>query len=220
MNRYGFLSAAVLCGCLVQTSGAWAAGPQRAQKMEASVQFLRTGSENVNGQNGSSVDMDSAFGVGVGFNYNLDQNIALGFNLSWSRPDYEATFFSPEEGLVSIDHRMTLSSGQFKGTWNFLDGAFTPYAEAGIGWNYVDSNVSKGSGVTSCYWDPWWGYVCRRYTRSYNETELAYSFGVGLRYEFGNGMFVKGGVNRLEVDGGKFDPTLDTALLELGWILY
>jgi len=200
--------------------GAWAAGPDRAQKLETSIKLLRTGSEEVSGKNGSSVDMDSSFGLGFGINYNFDQNFALGFDLAWSKPDYEATYFSPEDGLVSIGHEMTLFSGQFKGIWNLMDGPFTPYAEAGIGWSYVDSNVSKGSGVTGCYWDPWWGYVCRTYTRSYNETELAYSIGIGLRYEFGNGMFIKGGVNHLEIDGGKFDPSLDSARLELGWILY
>jgi opacity protein-like surface antigen len=221
MYRNGFLTTVVLCCCcLVGTAGAWAAGPQRAQNWEGGFQVLHTGSENVDGSKGSSVDMDSAFGLGFDFNYNLDQNVALGFAMTWSRPDYDANYNSPEDGLVSISHRMTLVSGQFKGIWNLLNGPFTPYVEAGIGWNYVDSNVSNGNGFTGCYWDPWYGYVCRRFARSYNETELAYSFGAGLRYEFNNGMFIKGGLSRLEVDGGKFQPSLNSTLLELGWIFY
>ena len=93
MNRYGFYLAVFSCCCLGGMGGAWAAGPQRAQNWEGGFQVLRTGSENVDGSKGSSVDMDSAFGLGFDFNYNLDQNVALGFAMTWSRPDYDATFY-------------------------------------------------------------------------------------------------------------------------------
>jgi len=219
MNGYKYLPMAALC-VLLGHAGAICAGTERGGKLEGSVLLNWSDSEDVSGRNGSSVDIDSVVGAGFDLTYNFDQHLALGFNFIWSRPDYEATFNSDEDGLVSVDHRMDLYTGQFNGTWNLLDGPFTPYVQAGIGWNYADSNVSKGAPVTGCYWDPWWGYVCRRYGRSYNETELAYNFGVGLRFEFGNGMFIKGGVNRLEVDGSDFDPTLTSASIALGWIFY
>jgi hypothetical protein len=53
-----------------------------------------------------------------------------------------------------------------------------------------------------------------------DDTSFSYSFAAGLRFEFGNGMFVKGSLNRLEIDDGDFDPGVNSARFELGWMLY
>jgi opacity protein-like surface antigen len=93
--------------------------------------------------------------------------------------------------------------------------------QAGLGWTYIDSNVSDGRPTTGCWWDPWWGYVCADFYDTYDDNRFSYGAGAGLRYEFRNGMFVKGSYNLLELDGegNGADPSFDLWRLELGWKL-
>jgi len=218
MIKLVFSSVMLLCLTLGQASAALAQ-QTRAEKWEPALRLTWTDSGSVDGSQDSAIEFDSAVGLGFGISYNLNESIALGFDLNWTRPDYTATLDSDEDGPYEVDHELTMFSGQFKGTWNLLKGPFTPYLEAGIGWNYTDSNVAKGPpSIGGCWWDPWYGRVCSRYQNSYSETKFAYSYGAGLRYEMGNGMFIKGGYTRMEIDSNVFDPSLDSARLELGWI--
>jgi opacity protein-like surface antigen len=200
-------------------SGAFAQQTYRANNWEASIQLIGTSSEKFNGAGGSSLDVDSDIGLGAGFTYNFSQHLALGFDMLWARPDYKSVFVTEEGEAVSVKHTMNIFNGQFNGTWNILKGPITPYLQAGLGWTYVDSNVADGPPTTGCWWDPWWGYICRNYYSTYSDTNFSYGVGAGLRWEFGNGMFLKGSYNRLEIDGSNgINPNFDTAKLELGWI--
>jgi opacity protein-like surface antigen len=123
------------------------------------------------------------------------------------------------EGLVDINHRLTAFTGQVNGVWNVFDAALTPYLQAGFGWTYIDSNVSDGSPVTGCWWDPWWGYICSNFYETYDETNFSWNAGAGLRYEFDSSMFIRGGWERLNIDGGDgVDPGFDAFRLEFGWM--
>lgn len=152
--------------------------------------------------------------------YNFSSQFALGFDGSYSEPRFEATFNTDEAGLVSVRNRLSVFNGQLNGTWHLLDGPFTPYLQAGIGWTYVDSNVSDGPPTTGCWWDPFWGYICRNFYDTYDDTNFSYGVGAGVRYEFGNGMFMKASYNRVEVDEGGADLSFDSGKLELGWMLW
>jgi opacity protein-like surface antigen len=103
--------------------------------------------------------------------------------------------------------------------WNFTDGPFTPYVQAGIGWTNIDSNVADGPPTTGCWWDPWWGYVCRSSYSTYDDTNFSYGAGVGLRYEFGYGQrtFVKASYN-IQIIDDRADPEYDIWRLEIGRI--
>ncbi|MCP5163693.1 MAG: porin family protein [Pseudomonadales bacterium] len=208
----GFLALATAATASAQTAS------HRSGNWEATIQLVANDSGSVNAEQQSKVEYDSAVGLGFGVAYNFDNNWALGFNLNWIEPDYKATLEDEDGELVKVDHKMTISSGQFAGVWNIMDGPFTPYLQAAMGWTYVDSNVSKTPPVTGCWWDPFWGYVCQNYYNTYDETSFSYGFGAGLRYEFNNGMFLKGSINRLYIDSNDFDPEVDTARLELGWL--
>jgi opacity protein-like surface antigen len=192
---------------------------KRADKWETTIGAYFTGSESSDGLNESSLDIDSGFGLGFGIAYNFTQNLALRFDGSWSRADYDAALDTEDEGLVFINHTLSLFNGQFNGVWNVLDGNFTPYLQAGIGWTYVDSNVADGPPVTGCWWDPWWGYICNNFYSTYSETNFSWNVGAGLRYEFGNGMFARGGWEQTHIDGGSgADPSFDAFRIELGWL--
>jgi opacity protein-like surface antigen len=148
----------------------------------------------------------------------LDSHWALGFDAAFLRPGYTAVFNTEDNGLQKVKHKMSVFSGQFNGTWNMIDGPLTPYLQAGLGWTYVDSNVTDGPPTTGCWWDPWWGYVCRNFYSTYDDTRFSYGAGAGLRWEFRSGMFLKGSYNLVRIDDNtSADPSFDTAKLELGW---
>jgi len=195
-------------------------GPvQRAGSWETTIGLYVTGEESSSGENGSSLDVDTGYGLGVSIGYNFTSNLALRFDGSWARPDYQAVVNSEEEGLLRVDHELSVFNGQFNGVWNIIDGAFTPYLQAGIGWTYLDSNVADGPPQTGCWWDPWWGYICDNFYSTYSDSNFSWNVGAGLRYEFGRSMFVRGGWERTEIDTGKngADPDFDAFRFELGW---
>ena len=207
---------ALLTGAL-----SFAADSDRGRNWEATIQVVGTGSESSDGEMGSGLEMDSTTGWAFGVTYNFSPNFAVGFDGSFLKPRYTATFNTDEEGPISLQHKASIFNGQVNGTWNMLDGPFTPYLQLGIGWTHIDSNVADGPPVTGCWWDPWWGYVCSNFYSTYKDTRFSWGAGAGLRYEFRNRMFVKGSVNRIEIDGGNngADPKFDMWKLELGWML-
>ena len=220
MKRTLTIFAGLCCPLLLSGAAGVSAQPERGGNWETTIQLIASDSEKFNGENRSSVEIDSAIGLGFGAHYNFDRSWALGFDATWIEPDYEAVLNSESEGLIKISHEMSVFSGQLRGTWNLMEGPFTPYLQAGIGWTYIDSNVADGPPITGCWWDPFWGYVCQNFYDTYDDTSFSYSFGAGLRFEFGNGMFVRGSLNRLEIDNGDFDPGVNSARFELGWMIY
>jgi opacity protein-like surface antigen len=198
-----------------------AASSDRSRSWEATIQVLGTGSESRDGENGSGVELDSATGWGFGLTYNFNEHLAVGFDGAFVKPKYTATFNTDEDGLVSLRHKASVFNGQLNGTWNILKGPFTPYLQLGIGWTHIDSNVADGPPVTGCWWDPWWGYVCSNFYSTYKDTRFSWGGGAGLRYDFQNRMFIKGSINRIEIDAGNnaADINFDLWKLELGWRL-
>ena len=195
------------------------ADSRRDGRWETSFAVLYSDSEEVGGDNQSEVDIDNDFGIGFGVAYNLNQNIALAFDFAWLEPDYQAVFNTDESGLVSVDHEMDIYSGQFSAIWNIMDGPFTPFLRAGLGWTRIDSNVADGPPVTGCWWDPWFGYICQGFYDTYEDNSFSYSVGAGLRYEMPSGMLFKGSINRIEIDADNgFDLGINTARLEIGWM--
>lgn len=210
--------AIVVVACMAVLSGQEAVA-DREGTWEATVQVIGNSSESSSGENGSGVDVDSDIGFGFGFAYNLSENFALGADFSFLNPDYDATIVPDVGPAYSIDHEMDVFNSQVYAAWNFMEGPFTPFVQAGIGWTYIDSNVADGLPSTGCWWDPWWGYVCANFYDTYDDTSFSYGAGAGLRYEFGNGLFVKGAYNFMKIDasGDGADPDFDLWQLQLGW---
>lgn len=191
----------------------------RAGRWELGLQGIASGSESVAGQNGSSVDLDADFGLGASLGYHFDERLSVRFGLSWLSPDYDAVFATEEEGLVEVSHEARIFTGQLDAVWHFLDGPFTPFVEGGIGWTYVDSNIADGDPVTGCWWDPWWGYICRSFYSTYADTQFSWGVGAGLRYDFSGGPYVRGSVRRTVLDSNTdgVEPELDAFVLEVGF---
>lgn len=207
--------------CLALLLSAPAAAVERDGRWEVTVQIVGNSSEDAGSDNGSGVDVDSDLGFGAGAAYNFNERFAVGFDFTYLSPDYTATFVldNGTGNSVSFDHELDVFSGMFSGTWNILPGRITPYLEIAGGWTYIDTNITDGPPTTGCWWDPWWGYICADFYDTYDDTTFTWGGGAGMRFEFGERMFLKGSYNRVELDTDGADPTFDLWKAELGWIL-
>ena len=193
----------------------------RGGMWEFGVLLFNQSSISLDGADDTFIDVDDALAFGVGLAYNFNNHFSLGGELSWSSPDYTAIII-PDDGVgvpEQINHELSVFSYSIKGTFNLLDGPFTPYLDAGIGWANVDSNIASEPPVTGCWWDPWWGYICDTFYNTYDKTQEFYSAALGLRWDLDNGMTVKGsyGIQELDTSRTTEDASLEMIRLELNW---
>ncbi len=193
----------------------------RKGKWEVTFQLITNESDKIENGNGSSFKLDSRTGWGFGIVRNMSNHFALGFDFSWIRPKYNVVLTSEESPPLDdriFNHQADIITGQFKGVWNLYKGSFTPYAEAGVGWTHVDTNVADGPPTTSCWWHPVWGPVCQNFWETHSDTNLSYSGGLGLRWEVGSKLLLKASYNLLIIDNDsqQNNPELNSIKLEIG----
>ena len=221
----GRIRLAVTAGALVAialSSTAFAQGRNdRANTWDVGLQISHQDSYNNGGEQGSGLSVDSEIGWGFWGNYNFTNRFALGFEFNWTQPRYTATFI-PENDPTNpetISTRMDIFTIQGKGTFNFIDGPFSPYIEASLGWTDVDSNIADGPPVTGCWWDPWWGYICSTFFSTYSETVTSWGAAAGLRYDINQfySLRLSYGVQELDTGSRSENPQLDMVRAEFAW---
>ncbi|MGI9221517.1 MAG: porin family protein [Woeseiaceae bacterium] len=211
----------LLAAALCFSGTAIAQQNDRDDMWEFGLLIFDQGSENLDGADDSSIDVDSTLAYGLTLAYNFNNHFALGGELSWSSPDYDAIII-PDDGVgipQEINHELSIFSYSLKGTFNLLDGPFTPYAEVGLGWANVDSNIADQPPVTGCWWDPWWGYICDTFYSTYSKTREFYNGALGLRWDLDNGMSLKGsyGVQQLDTSKSTEDASFEMIRFDATW---
>jgi opacity protein-like surface antigen len=191
----------------------------RAGTWEAGFTVFDTSSERLEGSQGSGLSVRGETGFGFTGGYNFTDRFALHGEFSWWDPSYDATFI-PEEGGApeTISHTMDVTSLHAKGVYHFLTGDITPFVEFGIGWTDLDSNVIDGPPTTGCWWDPWWGYICRDFFSTYSETRTSYTTAVGMRWDMSPGMMVRASYGIYEIDTKRSeDAEMETIQVGFSW---
>ena len=193
-----------------------------ADTWEWSIGALYQDSKGMGSESGSSLQVDSAIGLGFNVGYYMTDHFSLGFDFDFLRPDYKAVLVDdtvdPAE-TTEINHEMSQFNGRFKANLDFLEGPFRPFVEAGLGWTYLDSNVLDGDPIVGCWWHPWYGYICEGFYNTFNDTVFTYGVGAGFKYRFVGDAFLKLSVNQWILDGVGVagDEDLTGARLEFGW---
>lgn len=193
---------------------------ERAETWDIGVQASYLGSNTLDGEQGSSLSIDSEWGFGLWGTYNFTNRLALGFDINWTQPRYEARFIPEDDpDPVTISTRLDIFSIQGRGVFHFFEGPLTPFVEAGIGWTNVDSNVSSSPPINGCWWDPWWGYICRPFYSTYQENLLSYSGALGLRWDINPyyGLRAAYGLMGFDSSSRSENGDFDMARLEFAW---
>ena len=190
----------------------------RDTRFEASVILAYQNGVEEDSEGGSAIDVDSNIGWGFSIGWNWTAHWNLQYRLAVNEPKYSATIVPDDTAILpqTIDHKMTKYSHQFNVTYNFSEGAFTPFVLAGLGWTKLDSNVPGGPPGVVCWWDPWWGYICISDWKTYSTSEISYNLGLGVRWDINNAVFTRASYMRefLSLDNGSMN--FDMAILEVG----
>ena len=191
----------------------------RAGTWEVGFTVFDQDSEFVEGREGSNADFSSDTGFGFTFGYNFDNHFYLGGDFLWAEPRYTATIVDENLNPAVISHKATFFTSQLRGTYNVLEGPLTPYIDGGLGFTYVDSNVVDGPGGNVCWWDPFWGWVCRPVYSTYDDTRFSWSVGAGVRWDATPGFTLRGGytLNTVDLSSGVEDAEFGILRLDLLW---
>ena len=115
------LAFALLAAVLLFANSVQAASSDRGRNWEATIQLIGTGSDSSNGENGSSVDLNSATGWAFGITYNFNEHLALGFDGSFVKPKYSAVIVpddddeDQEQDAAAVPHHLDRQPGGVAG---------------------------------------------------------------------------------------------------------
>ena len=154
------------------------------------------------GLGGSRADLDATWGFGFGFGYNFSDHFQMNGLFSWSARNYTATQQGAGGGLPKQYGNTEYSSTfSLNGIFYLLPGDISPFVSGGVGWTYVDTSIPTGyGGGTTCWWDPWYGYVCGSSYPTKTESDWTYSLGVGVRFDLGRSFSLQPSYNRAWID--------------------
>lgn len=175
--------------------------------------------ETIDFDGGSMLITEDEVGLGFGFAWNFDAHLQLGGDFSWNSVEYDATIVDADSpgNSAALSGELDTSSMNFVVGWNFLPGPLTPYANASLGWTWIDSNIVSGVG-NGCWWDPWWGYICGPYASTYGDDEFSYGVGAGLRWDIGPSLFARFGYDHswIDISNATGTPDFGSIRLEFG----
>jgi opacity protein-like surface antigen len=182
----------ILTALLLAAGAASAQSSNRARHGEVYIGPVFSEGKNYSFDGGATARTDTGTGIEFGYAYNFTRNFSAGIEFGWMNIDYTANVTpGPGNGNASgrINGTVETSTLRFLGTWNILDGNFTPFVTGGLGWTYVDTNIPSGLPDTFCWYYPWWGQYCGTYVPTHDTTKFSYNAGVGLRLDVGKGVF-------------------------------
>jgi opacity protein-like surface antigen len=189
---------------------------------DAGFVVLDTGDDTMSGQAGTSLTFKGDVGWGFYGTYNFSNRLGVGFDWSHISPDYTLTYRQDVGGLPgplqTIRHTGDISNLHLKGTFNFLEGAFTPFVEAGFGWTWIDSNIADGPPSTGCWWT-WYGYVCTNYYDTYSSTKTSYTYSAGLRWDISPDFSLRADYGIIDIDTSTAAGSMEAEALRIafGW---
>jgi opacity protein-like surface antigen len=164
----------------------------------------------VSGQSGGSLRINNDWSSGFGFGYNINDNFQINGLFSWSYRSYDATIVQTDGTTRNYSNYMDTSTIGVNGIYYFMGGKFTPFISAGIGYTYIDTNIQSGTGSTSCWWDPWYGYVCSSYNNTKTESDWSYNAGIGVRFDVNRSFALQGSYQKTWLEADKVKPEFDT----------
>lgn len=192
---------------------------RRARLWDFTIQTRYAGDQTFEGTNLSEARIESDLGWGMGFGYNVNERVNVGFAFTWRSTPYTATVVADVDPREAQDYSSWLdaSTVALGADFNLLPKRFTPYVSGGIGWTFIDSNIPADL-YQGCWWHPWYGYMCGTAVSTYGTDEFSYSIGVGLRLELSEMFFVRVGYdyNGVNIDGA---DGLDIFRLDAGFTL-
>ncbi len=198
---------ALLCSLLTLPTASHSAPGARTGQWQVTLIPVYFDSRSIGFEGGATADINADTGFGIGIGYNFSDHVELDFEIGTSNANYVATQIA-EDGQIDKYNGNLYSSRMNLGlTYNFLASRLTPFVKGNLGLAYVDTGIPTGDFGTVCWWDPWWGYYCGPYARTYTTSELSYGADLGLRFDITSKLFVKGSAGKSYIDFDRSSTT-------------
>ena len=219
-----FALGTVLGAALTVLPPAEAADSERESRWQFSVPITFTSGASYD-EEGTSVDINDDLGWGFGSGYHLNERFMVGFEFTWLSANYDASIATDNDSdqipdaTVDVAGTLDATNLQFSGQYNILPRNITPFVRGSLGWTWVDSNIPSGPTTGTCWWDPWWGYICDTWQPTFEDTSFAYGAAAGVRAELSERFFLEGSYNLLWVDFDKAGTqSFDGFRVNMGWL--
>jgi outer membrane protein W len=175
-------------------------------------------SATIDGQGGSKADLNSTWGLGLGLGYNFNDHFQLNGTFGWNTRNYEATVVDSTGKNLKYNNTMETFNLTLNGVFYFLKGDFSPFVSGGIGYSSWDTNIQNGPTQGSCWYDPWYGYVCTTYVPTKTSESFSYNAGLGIRYDVNRSFGMQAGYYKTWVDVSSASGTPDIDIWKLDFI--
>jgi hypothetical protein len=191
--------------------------PPRAGKWDFTVQTRYLDGQHIDGNGGSSADVNNTLGWGFGIGYNLTNNFELGMDIGWASANYRGTYVTDTGTTGSLNGTMDTSTIALNFSYYFTKSAVSPFIMGGIGSTFIDSNIPNGPPSSGCWYDPLWGYMCNTYQPTYSTTNFTYNAGIGLRWDVAPGFYLRGIIGEQWVDGNSSTIDVTNYRIDFGF---
>jgi len=191
----------------------------RAGTWQVSLNPMYAKSALIRFDGGAEADLNARSSFGFGFGYNLNEQWELGLDMGSGSAGYTGTRIGESGTRERFSASYYISYFNLGASFNLLKSRLTPFVSGNLGWSYIDSGIPTGDVGEICWWDPWWGWICGPYARTYTDTKWHYGADLGLRFDVTRAVFLKGAIGQTWID---FDNAGDTTFtnyrLSLGFM--
>ena len=183
-------------------------------------QYLHSGTINFNGPRGNvPVRMDDTGLGGFGVAYHFNDFFSVHGDFMFGSATFNADAPLRSGGTATVKQDAFIQTGRLNLDYNMINRRITPVLTAGIGYQYTETEFESAPPVNTCWWDPWYGYVCYSdYVHAW-QTDFTWNAAAGFRWNITDNLFVKamGGATWLEYSGSHGVTTQIEGIFCIGW---
>jgi opacity protein-like surface antigen len=183
-------------------------------------QYLHSSDISYNGPGGNvKVHMNDTGLGGFGFAYHINDFLSLRSDFMFGSATFSGDYPTQTGGTANIKQDAFIQTGRFNIDYNMINRRLTPILTAGIGYQYLQTELQNVPPQTICWWDPWWGWICETSSAMAWETDFTWNVGAGFRWNITDALFVKvmGGANWLQYSGANGITTQIEGIFSIGW---
>jgi len=185
-------------------------------------QYLHSDDINFNGPFGTvKTKMDDTGLGGFGIAYHFNDFVSIHGDFMFGDASFSAN--APIEGApgstIFVKQDAFIQTGRFNVDYNIINRRLTPFVTAGIGYQYLETELHNLPPVSYCWWDPCWGYICDVSHPYAWQTDFTWNVGGGARWNITDNLIVKAmvGATWLEYSGAHGVTTQLEGVFSIGW---
>jgi opacity protein-like surface antigen len=179
-------------------------------------QYLHSEDIHFNSPQGPvNMKMDDTGLGGFGMAYHFNEHLGMHLDFMFGGATFSGDVPLMGGGTAHVNQDAFLQTGRLNLDYNLLKGSFTPFVTAGIGYQYLETELKNVPPVA--WWDPWYGWqVGQPYVW---ETDFTWNVGAGVHWNITSRMFLKATVGATWLDYSRAQniTTQLEGILAIGW---